>query len=97
VIRGYKARLEAAPEDTETRLSLARAYARQGTLDASLQEYERLAKVPALAETLIQDLVAVIETHPDRSAPRRVLGDAYMRAGRLQKALDAYKEALAKL
>jgi len=96
-IQRYQAQLVSAPGDHETRLSLARAYLRAGNLDDSARGYEQLAKVPALTEALIHDLEKAVANHPEHHALQRVLGDAYMRAGKLNNALDAYKQALTKL
>jgi tetratricopeptide (TPR) repeat protein len=85
------------PDDQETHLSLARACLRQGDPDASAGEYERLVQDPALTDTLIPELEEATQAYPTHHALRRVLGDAYMRVGQLQKALDAYKAALSRL
>jgi tetratricopeptide (TPR) repeat protein len=85
------------PADLDARLTLARARVRGGALDASVLEFEELVKVPSLAEELIGDLEEAVETYPEHPALRRVLGDAYVHTGQLQKALSAYREALAKL
>jgi hypothetical protein len=85
------------PDDPETHLSLARACLRQGDPDASAGEYELLVRDPALTDTLIPELEEATQTYPGHHALQRVLGDAYMRAGQLQKALDAYKAALSTL
>jgi tetratricopeptide (TPR) repeat protein len=81
----------------EQRLALARALLRDGLLDESATEYEQLATMPAIATTLIDDLEQATGTHPEHAALHRVLGDAYMKAGQLQKALMAYKESLNRL
>ncbi len=46
---------------------------------------------------LIAELETVAEKHSDHPEFRRILGDAYMRNGQLQKALDTYKDALNRL
>jgi cytochrome c-type biogenesis protein CcmH/NrfG len=56
-----------------------------------------MVKVPSVAEELIGDLEEAVETYPEHPALHRVLGDAYMHAGQLRKALSAYRDALAKL
>ncbi len=85
------------PADLRARLTLARAYLEAGDLDAAAREYEMLARSPEVADTLVADLQMATEAHPEHHALHRVLGDAYMRAGRLQEALQAYREALARL
>jgi hypothetical protein len=94
---GYLVEPASAQDDYQARVALARAYVRAGNLDASAQEYEQLARVPSVSGILVKDLEDLVASHPDRHALHRVLGDAYMRAGRLQDALNAYKEALTRL
>jgi tetratricopeptide (TPR) repeat protein len=84
-------------QDIETPLAIARARLSEGALDDSAQEYERLVQEPELASELIQELEQAVQTHPEHPALQRVLGDAYMRTGDLQKALQAYRQALSKL
>jgi cytochrome c-type biogenesis protein CcmH/NrfG len=43
---------------------------------------------------LIADLEMVSTEHPEQPLFRHLLGDAYMRNGQLQKALDTYRMAL---
>jgi tetratricopeptide (TPR) repeat protein len=81
----------------EQRLALARALLQDGRLDESATEYEYLAAIPAIATTLIDDLEQATGMYPEHAALYRVLGDVYMKAGQLQKALTAYKESLNKL
>jgi hypothetical protein len=90
---------ELVPEETGTarRLDLARAHLSRNALDESAREYERLVQEPDLAQDLIEELEATVEKYPHHSPLHRILGDAYMRTDRLQKALDAYRKALAKL
>ena len=92
--------VEEAPaqvQDVEARLALARARLSESALDDSAQEYERLVQEPDLAGELVEELEEAVEAHPDHHALQRVLGDAYMRTGKLQKALEAYRLALSKL
>jgi hypothetical protein len=99
---------EAAPEpaeepalpeaqDTESRLSLARANLAARALDGSAQAYEQLVKDPDLAAELVEELEQAVAEHSKHHALQRVLGDAYMRTGQLDKALAAYRQALNKL
>jgi hypothetical protein len=84
-------------DDAEARLALARAYLQQGELDVSAAEFEELVKIPSLTERLIGDLEEAVGLYPEQPALHRILGDAYMRSGQLQKALNAYRDALARL
>jgi tetratricopeptide (TPR) repeat protein len=83
--------------DTESRLALARARLSENVLDESAQEYELLVQEPELARQVVGELEDAVQAHPDHHALQRVLGDAYMRTGQLQKALAAYRQALNKL
>jgi hypothetical protein len=94
---GYLVEPASVQDDYQARVALARAYVRAGNLDASAQEYEQLARVPSVSGILLKDLEDLIASHPEHHALHRVLGDAYMRTGRLQDALNAYKEALTRL
>jgi cytochrome c-type biogenesis protein CcmH/NrfG len=58
-----------------------------------LEAYSRLIDSGKLLEDVIPDLETCREQWPDAST-QRVLGDAYMKAGHLQEALDTYREAL---
>jgi tetratricopeptide (TPR) repeat protein len=96
-----RAPLEETPvfeaQDTEGRLAWARKRLSENVPDDSAQEYEQLVLEPGLAQELVGELEEAVRTHPDHHALQRVLGDAYMRAGQLQKALQAYQQALSKL
>jgi cytochrome c-type biogenesis protein CcmH/NrfG len=46
-----------------------------------------------LLESVIPDLEEYLEQQPDISI-QQMLGDAYMKDGRLQEALDVYRQAL---
>jgi tetratricopeptide (TPR) repeat protein len=79
------------------RLASAREYLRNRAFGDSAREYEQLVQVPELREELIQELEETVSEHPDHYELHEVLGDAYVHGGQLQKALQAYKEALSKL
>ena len=98
------AEAEASPEDRvgvaldlDERLARARSHLSMQALDDSVDDYEQLLREPGLAPALIEELETAVETHATHAALQRVLGDAYVRAGQLQKALQAYRQALAKL
>jgi cytochrome c-type biogenesis protein CcmH/NrfG len=96
-IQTYRDQIMAEPGTPQSRLAMARTHLRAGSLDDSALEYAELLESPEMNDVVIEDLEEIIETYPEHSALHRVLGDAYMRAGQLQKALVAYKEALAKI
>ena len=84
------------PDDYEAQLELGRvlwqADMRQGVVEA----YEKLIK----REKLLDDVIADLEDYTKQWQDARVmqaLGDAYVKADRLQNALDIYGRALASL
>jgi tetratricopeptide (TPR) repeat protein len=92
-----QARLEIEPKDYETRLSLARAYYEEGDREAAFDQYGKLIRSSRLLEMVIEDLEQASREAPDQSTTWQLLGDAYVKAGHLQKALESYQKALAKL
>jgi hypothetical protein len=93
----YRRRLQENPNDHPNRLALARALRTTQELAASLNQYESLLEASQLLQDVSDDLVSMVGDHPDIPRVRRLLGDAYMRRGMLQEALDAYRSALDKL
>jgi DNA-binding SARP family transcriptional activator len=63
----------------------------------SLPHFEALIDRGALLDDVIPEISKVVEAHPAVPRARRLLGDAHMRNGDLQKALDTYRSALDKL
>ncbi len=96
-IAEYQARLEIEPNDYDTRLSLARAYHKEGDREAAFDQYGKLIRSSRLLEMVIEDLERASREAPDQSAVWQLLGDAYVKASRLQKALESYQKALARL
>jgi len=79
--------------DYEAWLALARALWQADERSEALEAYSRVVRGGKLLDGVIADMEAHVETWPDPSA-QRVLGDAYMKDGQLQKALDIYRRAL---
>lgn len=96
-LRQAEARVEADPHDHHSRLALARAYRDAARWADALAQYEQLVKAGALVDAVIADMEQVIEEQPADHTTYMVLGDAYMKDGRLQLALAAYREAMARL
>jgi tetratricopeptide (TPR) repeat protein len=78
----------------EEQLRGAREAMRQGNFNEAIQEYGGLVEVGEGLNTLIADLEMAANRHTDQPLIQRMLGDAYMRNGQLQKALDTYRHAL---
>ncbi|MBZ0317181.1 MAG: hypothetical protein K8L91_12235 [Anaerolineae bacterium] len=93
----YQASLEQNPSDHHTRLNLARELEKVGNLGASLDHYETLVESSAALEVVADDLSRLATRQPQNPKVRRLLGDTYMRQGRLQEALDTYRGALNQL
>ncbi len=81
-------------ELNETDLHKARAAVADGALDEALQLYQDLVETGGGLMTLIADLESAADAYSNRPLFRRLLGDAYMQNGQLQKALDTYRMAL---
>jgi tetratricopeptide (TPR) repeat protein len=82
------------PQDKDAELlSSAQTILDQNSLDASMKLYTRLIKKGRLLDEVIHDLREAIYRYPVDVIVWQTLGDAYMRANRLQDALDAYTKA----
>ncbi len=91
-IEGYLDRLAAEPGDHEARLGLARAYLAQGERDEALTHYRTIIhSEPTLVGEVIEDLEAAAQEAPEHLPSQQLLGDAYMKGGRLQEALEKYR------
>lgn len=65
----------------------------QNSLDDAMKKYTKLIKKGRLLDEVIHDLREAIYRYPVDVIVWQTLGDAYMRANRLQDALDAYTKA----
>jgi tetratricopeptide (TPR) repeat protein len=74
-------------------LSNAQTILDQDSLDESMKEYSKLVKKGRLLDEVIHDLREAIYRYPVDVIIWQTLGDAYMRANRLQDALDSYTKA----
>lgn len=98
VIASYVAQLTADPTNQAARLSLARACAKQGDWEMANEAYGELARsAPDLLGEVIADLEALTEGNAERLDLHQTLGDAYMEAGQLEKALAKYNWVLAQM
>ncbi len=74
-------------------LSTAQTVLNHDFLDESMKYYMRLIKKGHLLDEVIHDLREATYRYPVDVIIWQTLGDAYMRANRLQDALDAYTKA----
>jgi tetratricopeptide (TPR) repeat protein len=88
-----KAHLKKHPRDYDAWLALAQALWQADERAESLEAYGRLIRAGKLLEPVISDLESYLRQWPGVDV-QRALGDAYMKDGRLQEALDVYRRAL---
>ncbi len=74
-------------------LSNAQRALEAANLGVAMKEYSKLIKKGRLLDEVIHDLREALYRFPVDVIIWQTLGDAYMRAGRLQDALDAYTKA----
>lgn len=74
-------------------LRAAQAAMKVGDIQTALQGYGKIIKKARLLEEVIYDLREALYLYPLDVLIWQALGDAYMRANRLQDALDAYTKA----
>jgi hypothetical protein len=94
VAKPAKLRRTEAPEVV---LALAREQLSGDKLKEAVEVYGELIASNQLIGDIITDLEAAAFKRPEQPELLRTLGDAYMRDNQLQRALDAYKQALRKL
>jgi len=78
-------------------LEQAREAMSAGRLPEAFKLYAKLIRKKRYLEIVVADLEAALSRYPVDVDLWQTLGDAYMRQGRLQKALDAYDKAEALL
>ncbi len=87
-----------SPSSTTTEpLALARQALQAGDLQTALKHYTALIRRRRALDQIIPDLERAVARFPMDVDLFQALGDAYMRAGRLTEALDAYTKAEALL
>ena len=74
-------------------LGTAQSELGRGNIAASLDIYSKLIRKGKSLEDIIRDLRDALYRYPVEVPIWQALGDAYMRANRLQEALDAYTKA----
>jgi hypothetical protein len=81
----------------QARLRSAQQALASGNFDVALSDYAALVEAGGGLTTVIANLENATGQYRDRPLLRRLLGDAYMRNGQLQKALETYRQALDQL
>ncbi|MFH1635136.1 MAG: helix-hairpin-helix domain-containing protein, partial [Chloroflexota bacterium] len=85
---------EIVPEDEHHIKQLeAQNLLAHGDIDSAIKKYGQLIKKGKRLDDIITDLDQAIYRHPMDISILQALGDAYMRAGQLQDALDVYSKA----
>ena len=84
-------------EIDEDQLDSARDSLSEGKSEEAVSIYRDLVSKGGGLMMLINELETVSTDYPEQREVRRLLGDAYMRNGQLQKALFTYREALDQL
>jgi len=88
---------EEHPDDHEAVLELGRVLWQADRRKGAVEAYEKLIRQNQLVEDVIADLEDYSAQSTTDTALMQTLGDAYMKADRLQDALDSYRRALAGL
>ncbi|HEY2979645.1 MAG TPA: tetratricopeptide repeat protein [Anaerolineales bacterium] len=84
---------EAEAEAIDPTLEAAQSDLGRGDIPSALDHYIKLIKRGRYVEDIIRDLRDALYRYPVEVTIWQALGDAYMRANRLQEALDAYTKA----
>jgi len=92
-----RAYLKQKRSDHAARLTLARALWEVGEISEAMDHYGRLIKSNAKSADVTQDLERYAQERPDGPGVLRTLGDAYMKYGALDKALEVYNRAMHQL
>jgi tetratricopeptide (TPR) repeat protein len=88
----------ATPAERDTaELTDARTALAQKKYGEAVTHYQQLIASGTATLGLIAELETLTDDYPTQPAFQRLLGDAYMRNGQLQKALNAYRTALDQL
>ena len=92
-VEALLARIAADQNDDAARLDLARTYWATGNREDAYTEYLELATSGEYPKEVTSDLESIVEIY-DRPDWHRMLGDVYMKAGKLPQALTHYRQAL---
>ena len=88
--------LKPPPPGLAAGFNSARGKVADGEVDQALSDYETLLRANIGLDLVVSDMQWLINQaqYRDNAAVHRVLGDALMRQGQLQQALDVYRHAL---
>ncbi|MEA3310570.1 MAG: hypothetical protein U9Q70_13835, partial [Chloroflexota bacterium] len=90
--------VQANKNDHPARLELAQALLASNKQNEALPHYEYLTRhAEGLLDNVISNLREYTQANPEESKPLQLLGDAYMKQGSTQQALQAYRKAMAGL
>ena len=82
-----------AEETAQAGLAQARQSLQQGATAQAVAHYQRLIQARLLLPEIVQDLSQALEHCPAELSLWQALGDAHLRRGNLQLALEAYRKA----
>jgi tetratricopeptide (TPR) repeat protein len=85
--------MQAGPLD-QSQLESARTALEIGDYDTAMENYKSLLESEQNLPMLIAELETESAKHATVGGMQRLLGDAYMQNGQLQKAIDTYRQAL---
>ncbi len=92
-VEAWLARVSADENDYAARLDLARTYWATGNREDAYSQYLELATAGEYSKEVMSDLETIVEIY-DRPDWHRMLGDVYMKAGKLPQALAHYRHSL---
>jgi tetratricopeptide (TPR) repeat protein len=95
-VEALMARVSSDRKDYAARLDLARTYWATGNREGAYNEYLELTNAGEYTKEVMSDLGTIVEIH-DLPDWHRMLGDVYMKAGKLPRALAHYRKALSEL
>jgi hypothetical protein len=84
-------------EAVENRLSMGKAALDAGDLDDALEVFQELVESSETLDQIIESLTQNLDKYAESPAIYEVLGDAQMRNGQLNQALQSYRAAISKL
>ena len=82
------------PDNPDEQLKMAQAAQDENDIDKAAFIYEHLVNSGSHLDTIINDVEMAIRSYPSNYRLHQVKGDAMMRDGRLQGALESYRQAL---